>query len=254
MDLSTLSRDARLLYRDLIIHADDEGRLRGDPKYLKGKIFPYDDDLTVDMVRTWRDQLATIGQITLYQKDGKDYVSHPGWERWQPLRADRIKPSDLPSPTDEGSRPIERRLSSGCHVVAISPPNITEVNPTQPNSTEPNLVGTEAAKAPPSVPHEVPEMLKGLALYEANRTLCVKFPDVLPAWREAFPGVDIAMEIKRAHAWEMANPKKRKVDKLRYLNNWLAGQQDRPRGGSNAPKSTVRLNTGNPERSKVYAD
>ena len=40
--LSTLSRDARLLYIALWCESDDEGRLRGNQSYLHGALFPYD--------------------------------------------------------------------------------------------------------------------------------------------------------------------------------------------------------------------
>lgn len=48
------------------------------------------------------------------------------------------------------------------------------------------------------------------------------------AWLASYPAVSVADECRKAHAWEMANPKRRKVDKLRFLNSWLARAQDAP--------------------------
>lgn len=49
--------------------------------------------------------------------------------------------------------------------------------------------------------------------------------------KNAYPGVDIAGEFARMEAWGMANPTKRKTLRglPRFVNNWLSGQQDKPR-------------------------
>lgn len=41
-DLGNLDIQTRYFYIGLIVLADDEGRIKGSSKYLKGKIFPYD--------------------------------------------------------------------------------------------------------------------------------------------------------------------------------------------------------------------
>lgn len=40
-------------------------------------------------------------------------------------------------------------------------------------------------------------------------------------WQEAYPGIDIEGEIKKAKAWLLSNPKKAKSDFRRFINNWL---------------------------------
>lgn len=72
----------------------------------------------------------------------------------------------------------------------------------------------------------VPEELKGLNLYENNEKLLKLWPELITAWKSAFPGINIIAEVKAAHAWEVANPKRRKVDKARFLQNWMARAQD----------------------------
>ena len=44
------SRDARLLYIALWNLADEWGRLNGDPQWIKGQVFSYDDDLNADAI------------------------------------------------------------------------------------------------------------------------------------------------------------------------------------------------------------
>lgn len=49
--------------------------------------------------------------------------------------------------------------------------------------------------------------------------------ELIAAAREAYPLVNIESELKRAAAWLIANPTKRKKDAARFLNNWFKGEQ-----------------------------
>jgi hypothetical protein len=49
--------------------------------------------------------------------------------------------------------------------------------------------------------------------------------DLIATAREAYPLVNIELEIKRAAAWLVANPAKSKKDASRFLNNWFKGSQ-----------------------------
>ena len=47
-------------------------------------------------------------------------------------------------------------------------------------------------------------------------------------YRTAYPRIDVAAELRKARAWSIANPSKRKTRKgvARFLNNWLSGAND----------------------------
>lgn len=47
------------------------------------------------------------------------------------------------------------------------------------------------------------------------------------AWSRAYPAVDIDVEVSKAAAWLLANPKNRKKNYPRFLNLWLSKAQDR---------------------------
>lgn len=49
--------------------------------------------------------------------------------------------------------------------------------------------------------------------------------EIIMAAREAYPLVNIEREVKRAAAWLVSNPAKRKKDAPRFLNNWFKGAQ-----------------------------
>lgn len=45
-------------------------------------------------------------------------------------------------------------------------------------------------------------------------------------WCDAYPAVDVMAELKRMAAWLISNPKHKKSDIGRFVNNWLSKQQD----------------------------
>jgi len=48
-----------------------------------------------------------------------------------------------------------------------------------------------------------------------------KAKKLVTAWGLAYPKVDHCFQVGIAYAWEVANPKRAKKDKARYLNSWL---------------------------------
>jgi len=58
-------------------------------------------------------------------------------------------------------------------------------------------------------------------------------------WSELYPAVDVMLELRNIKAWAKANPKKRKTKggALRFVNGWLAREQDK--GGTNARAAPV---------------
>jgi len=85
---------------------------------------------------------------------------------------------------------------------------------------------------------EVPEDLKGLALYEEDQALCALWHSLMAAWGRAFPrGREwILGEVTKAHAWEVANPERRKKRRGHFLTNWMTRAQDRGVGGGGGRK------------------
>ena len=134
-DLADLPVEARYLYIATIIHADDAGRMKADPRYLKLKAFPFDNH-PVDKVRTWRNQLTTkCGLLVVYEFEGQEYLYHPKWDKWQTLRKDRLKPTDCPDPDNQKSticQPTDNQMST------IGKPLPAEVNLTEVNRREVN--------------------------------------------------------------------------------------------------------------------
>lgn len=93
-----VSRDARLLYIGLWNLSDEHGRLRGDARFIKGRIFPYDDDISIEDVAVMVGELALAGKVLPYQSDGLIYLFLPNLSRHQRLEADKVT-SKLPDQT-----------------------------------------------------------------------------------------------------------------------------------------------------------
>jgi len=125
--------------------------------------------------------------------------------------------------------------------------------------------GKEGSAEPPAAAvapaHAVPNELKGLVIYEADVKLCFDLPQMLPSWRQCYPGVDVLTEIRKAHTWELANPTKRKTPKgrLKFLNAWMDRAQNDGRnhgngtGASRGGAQSGRLFTAATEQAGKFA-
>lgn len=98
--VSGLSIQARLLYVGLITFGDDDGRLNGDAALLRSLVFPRDEKVTVADVQKWLDEIVAATLVLKYDANGDEYLVHPHWSRYQTIRADRQKESNIPPPPD----------------------------------------------------------------------------------------------------------------------------------------------------------
>jgi hypothetical protein len=109
-DLADLPRDARLLYMGLWNLSDEHGRLRGDARYVKGQLFPYDDDLDATAIDNLLWLLAKAGKVQRYEAEGRSYLFLPTLSRHQRLEPDKVESKLPPAPVvvSESSQPKPR--------------------------------------------------------------------------------------------------------------------------------------------------
>lgn len=93
--LGSCSIPARLLFIGLISNADDDGRLRGAPSRLAGRIFQYD-ELSPKKIETWLVELADAAVIVRYAVGKERFIWLPGFEKHQVIN--KRKASTLPPP------------------------------------------------------------------------------------------------------------------------------------------------------------
>lgn len=96
--IGKLSPIERLFFIGCFSNADDEGRLPGDPSYLKAIIFPYD-NFSQRKVKLIRDRVVSICRnLVLYQVDGQEYLAFRKWHEYQKPRYP--KASKCPPPPE----------------------------------------------------------------------------------------------------------------------------------------------------------
>jgi hypothetical protein len=112
---------ARLLQLGIINHADDQGRMKANPVYLRNQIFPYDEDVTPAQIQQWLTLMADNDTIILYESERRQYVQLKNWWKYQSLQY--AQPSPYPRP-DGWCDKIRRTLTKGVIVTC----NWTKVN------------------------------------------------------------------------------------------------------------------------------
>ena len=86
---------AQLLQIGIFTSADDQGRIKANPAYLRSVIFPYG-EMSLKDIAEWLDLIEANGTIKRYEADGKDYLQLLNWWEYQSLSF--AMPSDCPAP------------------------------------------------------------------------------------------------------------------------------------------------------------
>jgi len=96
-DVASLTVEQRLLLIGLFSNADDYGKGRAKPAYVRSTVFPYD-DIPVSEIAEDLQVIASFINIKLYEVDGQSYYKFLNWEKWQ--RVDKPQPSLIPEPIE----------------------------------------------------------------------------------------------------------------------------------------------------------
>lgn len=141
ISLARCCPEAQLLFYRLIAHADDQGRLQGDPMLVKASCMPLIDKATTKAVDRWLGELDEQGMIHRYDAAGQaliqivrwwehqDWMRHIYASRWPApdgWRHDRTKGSGErqsadDSPPDDGtSRPDDGAALAQSEVSVVS--------------------------------------------------------------------------------------------------------------------------------------
>lgn len=213
--LGSCTRDARLLFVGLITRVDDHGRFRASPALVRSRVFPYDDDVTLEYVASLLVELASRGRVLLYDVDGQQYGVLTNWARHQ--RIDNAARSELPPPAAE---------------VSVALPQ-AEADPGEPPQTAATRRGSP---------------LEGIGEEKEGSTgrgatgVPDPFPidDSLRDWaRQNVPGIHLEHEAAKLSDWARSKGIRRK-DWPATLRNWCRkSHDDRTHGNGQA---TLRPN------------
>ena len=136
-DFGKLSNLAKLIFIALFSLADDEGRGRCNPTYLKSTIFPYNEDLRSADVEVALSEISRTMSVIFYSYDGSSYYSLLSWNTFQKI--DKPSKSNIPE-YDENN--IEIRLlfdEDSTNVRRRVAPNKNRIEYNNPSSSDEEL-------------------------------------------------------------------------------------------------------------------
>lgn len=99
-NFSALSDLAKIVFISLFSHADDEGRGKAEPAFIKNTTFPYDENRRVADIKQALSEIALRMSVQFYSVNGIEYYFMKSWERWQKI--DKPSQSKLPPPRPAG--------------------------------------------------------------------------------------------------------------------------------------------------------
>jgi len=104
-DFGRLSNLAKIVFIGLFSLADDEGRGRANPMYLKSNLFPYNEDMRSADIEKALSEISSNMSVNFYSCDGSSYYSLSSWYTFQKIE----KPTDSKLPAfDENNKEIHR--------------------------------------------------------------------------------------------------------------------------------------------------
>ncbi|MCB9800564.1 MAG: hypothetical protein H6773_00040 [Pseudomonadales bacterium] len=142
--VSNLTIEAQLLFTWLIPHADDEGRLKGNPKHIGVMVVPCH-HWSPDHIQGLLEEIGGQGLIYFWEQDGQRYIEFPNWKTFQYIAKDRFHKSELPSYKECVDSPSTTRIQN---VVKLTPQaNVVESNKEEVKKSEANSFADKSLKS-----------------------------------------------------------------------------------------------------------
>jgi hypothetical protein len=203
--LAELPHAGRLLFAGLWTLADREGRLEDRPKRIKGELFRFDGDVAVDGLLA---DLAVRGFIARYQVEATAVIQITKFHEHQHPHKNEPA-SKLPPIPETLQELVTLRERAGTARAVINTVCNTESDTEKDVSSTPPLAAVE----PPFLvfPCVGKAPTYGLPLQQVVE------------WEQAYPDTDVIGECRKALAWIVATPGRRKTAAgiPRFLVNWL---------------------------------
>ena len=208
----------------LITYVDDYGRGSADPELIKGFVFPRRKRVTESDIDKALADLAGMGCIHLYQVDGESYFCFPNWSDHQRIQSKRGKyPPPVPP---NGQKSTEPHGDSPCATVdhGESPPESESESESESVSEMEAYASCAAPQGDAAPPPVISMPLNDGTEYPVTQEQCQE-------WAGLYPAVDVIQQLRNMRGWLIGNPKRRKTRNgiLRFITNWLAGEQDKGR-------------------------
>ena len=97
--LARVSREARLTFIGLWTSSDDYGVCKAHPSWIKSQLFPYDDSLKIDEVRSWLSELEREKFIFPFESHGENFYYIKSFAKHQ--KVDKPSKQRNPGPPED---------------------------------------------------------------------------------------------------------------------------------------------------------
>lgn len=231
---------SQALYFHLSMRADDDGFVN-NPKKIQRMVGAADDDLKllalkrfiipfetgVCVIKHWlihnyirsdryKETVYQDEKSLLYTKDNKTYTLQ--------------QPDDIPALSESG---MTNGIPNGSHAVDEMEPQVRLGKDSIGKVSVDNdlLPGAETPPDPPKFQKTTSSPVVISIILNDKTEYPVTAADV-EAWKALYPAVDVMQELRKMKGWADANPTKRKTKGgiKRFINGWLAKEQDNYHG------------------------
>jgi predicted phage replisome organizer len=220
--------EACLTWIHLIVLA---GRTNDNGMIYLTKSLPYTDDMLAKIfdqpVETVRMALAAFLKLEMIEISKDNLIVLVNWEKYQNIDGmDRVR--RLTAERVKRSREKQRLLGSATCSATVTLGNAIDSDSDSDSDSEEEKK-TSTSSVPPLSTRAVP---KPKLFYSFDESLWYGIDDAQVAlWAEAYPAVDIDLELRQMGEWCKSNGARgRKHDWRKFIVNWLKRSQDR--GGS----------------------
>lgn len=132
-EIDSLTPEQEVFFYRLMVNCDDFGLFDARPKIVASKCYPLK-SIDIKRIQSMLDALCSLGLVSLYEVEGRPYLSLVKWSEHQQIRAKRSK---YPTP-DMGSEIICNQLIANVPVIQSNPiQSESNLNPKQ--SKEPTF-------------------------------------------------------------------------------------------------------------------
>lgn len=121
LQVNRLSMPAKLLFTWMIPHADDFGKMKGEPEHIKAIVAPMI-DWSIEDVAGFLGEMVEQGLIHHYEYLNEWIIEFPKWEMHQKIRKDRLIDSIFPSyhQATTSSQPNDNQVSTQYSAIEVN--------------------------------------------------------------------------------------------------------------------------------------
>ena len=198
------------LYIRLLLVVDDFGRYLGSTTRISRACWPDRENMTSKKVIPLLLTLQKVGLLEIYTVNNEKYIEISNWTQRTRQIESKYPPKNVTvkSPTNDSQ--MTDMCQSSAHVDVDVDVDVDDRR----NSTEQTSCSAPVVKLP----------LNDKSFFEIRQEQVNK-------WSLLYPSVDVISELRKMIGWLEGNPKNKKTKSGigKFVNGWLARQQDKPK-------------------------